>query len=72
MNKTEELLLKQFNPAALEAIKTAKLEKVAAIVEAAELLQSLLDEQQEAKKEQILFKSNLSAKGFEKVGQQCK
>ncbi|AGA87648.1 hypothetical protein [Stutzerimonas stutzeri] len=72
MNKTQELLLKQFNPEKLEAIKTAKLEKVAAVIEAAELLQSLLNEQQEAKKEQILFKSNLSAKGFEKVGQQCK
>lgn len=72
MNRTQELLLKQFNPEKLEAIKTAKLEKVAAIVEAAELLQSLLNEQQEAKKQQVLFKSNLSAKGFEKVGQQCK
>lgn len=72
MNKTQEILLKQFNPEKLEAIKAEKLEKVAAIVEAAELLQSLLNEQQEAKKGEILFKSASTPRGFEKVGQQCK
>jgi negative regulator of sigma E activity len=67
MTKTQEILLKQFNPAALEAIKSKKLEEISAVVEAAQLLQSLLNEQQEAKKEEILFKSALNPKGFEKV-----